>query len=312
MARRLYLGHLPAEARQEDVQKLFDGYGPVIDCRVMAGKGFGFVEFENSRDAEDVVQAFNGKTFMGTSIVVEFAKEARRREPRDDDRGYGPPVRSRRPPGFRVIVSGISRDTSWQDLKDFGREGGSVSFADIDRDNPGDGILDYVTREDADNAVKTLDGRDLRGSSVHVALYDERDNRDDRTRERYRGSGYGRDERYSRDDRYSRNDRGSRYETGYRDRYDDRYRDPRSHRSRSPRRSDYDRRGGRTPPKRDYDERRMEVDDRRYDDRARYENGRDDRRGGRDDDRVSSRRRDEAGTFEDKRPVENTEASWAR
>jgi len=81
----------------------------------MAGKGFGFVEFETSRDAEDAVQAFNGKSFMGATIVVEFAKEARRREPRDDDRGsYGPPPRARRAPGFRIIVSGVSRDTSWQ------------------------------------------------------------------------------------------------------------------------------------------------------------------------------------------------------
>lgn len=27
--------------------------------------GFGFVEFENSRDAEDAVHNFNGKAFMG-------------------------------------------------------------------------------------------------------------------------------------------------------------------------------------------------------------------------------------------------------
>jgi hypothetical protein len=30
-----------------DVQKFFDGYGKIVDCRVMSG--FGFVEFENSR-----------------------------------------------------------------------------------------------------------------------------------------------------------------------------------------------------------------------------------------------------------------------
>jgi arginine/serine-rich splicing factor 4/5/6 len=39
MARRLYLGHLSPDARSEDVQKLFDGYGNVVDCRVMTGKG---------------------------------------------------------------------------------------------------------------------------------------------------------------------------------------------------------------------------------------------------------------------------------
>ena len=40
MARRLYLGHLSPEARSEDIQKLFDGYGRVVDCRVMTGKGW--------------------------------------------------------------------------------------------------------------------------------------------------------------------------------------------------------------------------------------------------------------------------------
>ena len=46
-----------------------------------------------------------------SSIVVEFAKETRpRRDPYEADRL----VRARRPPGFRLIVSGISRDTSWQ------------------------------------------------------------------------------------------------------------------------------------------------------------------------------------------------------
>lgn len=39
MARRLYLGHLPPDARSEDINKLFDGYGRIVDCRVMNGKG---------------------------------------------------------------------------------------------------------------------------------------------------------------------------------------------------------------------------------------------------------------------------------
>ena len=47
----------------------------------------------------------------GHSIVVEFAKESRpKRDTYDADRA----VRARRPPGFRIVVSGISRDTSWQ------------------------------------------------------------------------------------------------------------------------------------------------------------------------------------------------------
>ncbi|KAJ7632997.1 hypothetical protein FB45DRAFT_914119 [Roridomyces roridus] len=285
MSRRLYLGsRLSADARSEDVSKLFEGYGNIIDCRVMTGSsrhgppqddalnqpatGFGFVEFENAKDAEDAVTNFNGKQFMGQSIVVEFAKESRpRREPYDGDRSYGAP-RSRRPPGIRLTVSGISRDTSWQDLKDFGREAGSVSFADVDRDYRDQGVLEYLSREDAERAVKDLDGKDLRGRPVRVAFDESRGGADNYHRSDRR------DDR--RDDRYERNsyrdDRG-----GHRE---DRYRDDRSHRrdrSRSPpRRSDYDdRRPARSPPPRrddrgDRDDKRRGGEDKeeRYDARS--------------------------------------------
>ena len=57
---------LPTDARSDDVAKLFEGYGRIVDCRVMTGllapaltfsklnqdaTGFGFVEFENGKVA---------------------------------------------------------------------------------------------------------------------------------------------------------------------------------------------------------------------------------------------------------------------
>ncbi|KAG6833650.1 hypothetical protein H0H87_002846 [Tephrocybe sp. NHM501043] len=298
MARRLYLGRLPTDARSEDVNKFFEGYGRIVDCRVMTG--FGFVEFESSKDAEDAVQNLNGKSFMGATIVVEFAKESRprREHPYDNERSHGAP-RSRRPPGIRLLVSGVSRDTSWQDLKDFGRDAGSVSFADIDRDVPGQGILEYLNRDDADRAVKELDNKELRGRPVRVTLDESRAGPDN----------------YRRDDR-----RDDRREDRREDRYD-RYRDDRSYRrdrSRSPARrppADYDDRRPRSPPP------RREVDDRRpagYDDYRR--GGYDDRRGPdyyddrrRDDRRDDRRRDDKEDRFDDRASRHaNGDGGWSR
>ncbi|KAL9715276.1 hypothetical protein Ac2012v2_001937 [Leucoagaricus gongylophorus] len=306
MSRRLYLGSknslillintfhsettgLPTDARTEDVQKFFDGFGRIIDCRVMTG--FGFVEFESPKDAEEAVQTCNGKALMGASIVVEFAKESRPRRENYDDRGSGP--RTRRPPGIRLIVTGVSRDTSWQDLKDFGRDAGSVSFADIDRDYPGQGVLEYLSREDADRAIKELDGRELRGRPVRVTLDDSRGGGPDN---------YRRDDR--RDDRYR----------------DDRYRDDRYRRDRSrspPRRPEYDDRRPRSPPykREDYDRRPAGYDDHRrggYDDRRLsdyyYDRRRDDFDRRRDD-----RRRDEKDERYDERARHvNGESGWSR
>ncbi|KAH8117072.1 RNA-binding domain-containing protein [Phellopilus nigrolimitatus] len=228
MARRLYLGKLPSDTRTEDVSKMFDAFGRVVDVRVMTG--FGFVEYESSRDAEDAVRDLNGRSFLGANIVVEFAKENRGRRGDYDapERGFPP---RRRPAGIRITVDNISRDTSWQDLKDFGREAGSVSFADIDRDVPGRGILEYLSREDAERAVKQLDSKELRGQAVLVTFAEDRGGPDN----------FRRDDGY-RGDRYSRNDHDDRYSG--RDRYDreDRYREERPRRGRSisplPRRDD--------------------------------------------------------------------------
>ncbi|KAL0577800.1 hypothetical protein V5O48_004167 [Marasmius crinis-equi] len=267
------------------------------------------------KDAEDAVQNFNGKNFMGSGLVVQFAKEGRpRRDHYEDRREYN--ARSRRPPGIRIIVSGISRDTSWQaalsprrrsgcldrdtlwwsfpgcprtyDLKDFGRDAGSVSFADIDRDVPGQGILEYPSRDDAERAIKQLDNTDLRGRPVRVTFDDSRSGPDN----------YRRDDR--RDDRYGRDDRHRERDDRYRD---DRYREDRYRRdrSKSPRRGDYDERRRSPPPRRGEDDRRLSgYEDRRGGDDDRRKPDLYDRR--RDEERRHDRRRDEKDDRYDERP----------
>ena len=56
---------------------------------------------------------FSSLAHLFYSIVVEFAKETRPRRERDTYEADRAP-RGRRPPGYRLVVSGISRDTSWQ------------------------------------------------------------------------------------------------------------------------------------------------------------------------------------------------------
>ncbi|KZT53734.1 hypothetical protein CALCODRAFT_474354 [Calocera cornea HHB12733] len=226
--KRVYIGKMPRDAMKQDVEQFFDGYGRILDCRIM--NGFGFVEFDSPKDAEDVVASFQGKKLLGEPVIIELAKESRR-ERGPDERGPRPFTRR---PGYRILVHGISRDTSWQDLKDFGREAGAVTFSDIDRDNPGEGILEYLTPEDQENALRVLNDRDLRGTTVRV------------TRGEVGSGGLG--------------GNGADYA-----------RDREFRRSRSPsRREPFERRRS-PPPRRDYDERpRYDDRDRRESGRDRY------------------------------------------
>ncbi|WVQ69505.1 uncharacterized protein L199_007725 [Kwoniella botswanensis] len=226
---------------------------------------FGFVEFESSRDAEDVIRDFNNRPFMGENLVVQEPRDSRRRDVYDarPPRSAGPPRK-----GVRIAVIGIPSSTSWQDLKDFGRLGGNnIIYADVDRNNPGQGIIEYPTLEDCEDAVKRLAGVDINGAPNPAGADDARradtdrrppprdydDRRSNRSYDDRRGPrDYERRDYDRRDDR--REDRGYERRDDRRDeRRDDRRDDRYTPRDRSPRR-EYD------APRRDYDDRAPRAD----------------------------------------------------
>ncbi|GFZ47962.1 hypothetical protein JCM24511_05709 [Saitozyma sp. JCM 24511] len=275
MSRRLYVGRLPPTATRSDVEDHFKAHGRIVDVRLMGN--FGFIEFESERDGEDAARELNGKEFMGENLIVEPSRDSRRRDNYDGGYDRPPPRGPPRSRGVRINVIGVPQATSWQDLKDFGRLGSpAVTFADIDRYNPGTGILEFSSMYEAEDAVRKLEGVDINGVQVKleivgVSVYPPQDNIP--AHDVQEGGGGGRDS-------YDRRPPPPR-DYGYdRPRYDDRggY-----GRDRSPPRRDYGRYDDRRDDRRDYGRERDRSPPRRsYDDRG-------DRgdRGGRDDDRYS-------------------------
>jgi len=211
MATRVYIGRLARDARERDVEKLFRNYGTIREIKLM--NGFGFVEFRDHRDADDVVYAFNGKSFMGEKLIVEYARGERRRRDRDDrrdrdrddrrdrdrdrddrrrddrdrDRGsrFAPPQRN---PQYRLIVENLSSSCSWQDLKDLMRKAGEVTFADCHKDRDGEGVVEFSSYEDMKNAIRKLDDTELKGKRIILREAPDNDTDHDRDRDRRRRS----------------------------------------------------------------------------------------------------------------------------
>lgn len=262
--RRVYLGRLPPNTEKKDVEDFFAPIG-FTDCRIMGH--FGFVEFGSPEDADDAVAHNARKPMLGADIIVEKAKENSRprREPGGYDSYGGPPPPRRGPApgrGVRLTIRGLSPDVSWQDLKDFGREGGAVIFADVNR--AGEGVLEYASLGEAEQAMDRLSTQTVRGGKVDIIIDDAPPRGGPPPRDYDRGydrggrgddrGGYGGRDSYR--DRRSpppRRDYGGRYDDRERDR-DYRDRSPRRDRDRSPppRSRDYDRRSP-PPPSRERD-----------------------------------------------------------
>ena len=58
---RVYIGNMPSGARERDLEKFFSKFGRPTD--VLLKQNFGFVEFEDYRDADDAVYELNGKVY---------------------------------------------------------------------------------------------------------------------------------------------------------------------------------------------------------------------------------------------------------
>ena len=56
------MGNIPYSARERDVEKLFDRFGRIRE--VSLKNGFGFVEFDDDRNADDAVREMDGRSFM--------------------------------------------------------------------------------------------------------------------------------------------------------------------------------------------------------------------------------------------------------
>ncbi|KAG7520935.1 serine arginine-rich splicing factor 6-like isoform X2 [Solea senegalensis] len=171
---RVYIGRLSYHVREKDIQRFFSGYGKLMEIDIK--NGYGFVEFEDNRDADDAVYELNGKELCGERVIVEHARGPRR--DRDGYHGsggfssrsrtgrdkYGPPVRTE----YRLIVENLSSRCSWQDLKDFMRQAGEVTYADAHKERTNEGVIEFRSQSDMKRALDKLDGTDINGRKIRL------------------------------------------------------------------------------------------------------------------------------------------------
>ena len=101
MSRKLYVGNLPYETNDQDLQELFERVGPVESVTVMRdmatgrARGFAFIEMGSDEDAQKAITQLNNYQLGGRNLTVNEARPkpqssggygggggSRRREPR--------------------------------------------------------------------------------------------------------------------------------------------------------------------------------------------------------------------------------------
>ncbi|KAI3892712.1 hypothetical protein MKW98_006033, partial [Papaver atlanticum] len=186
-SRTLYVGNLPGDIREREVDDLFYKYGPIVEIDLKVPPrppGYAFVEFEDARDAEDAIRGRDGYNFDGHRLRVELAHGGRGQASSVDRRssyngGGGGRGGVSRHSDYRVLVSGLPSSASWQDLKDHMRRAGDVCFSQVFREGGGTtGIVDYTNYDDMKYAIRKLDDSEFRNAFskayIRVKEYDSK------------------------------------------------------------------------------------------------------------------------------------------
>ncbi len=80
MARKLYVGNLPYETGEQDLQALFAGAGTVETVSLMRdmatgrARGFAFVEMASDEDAQNAITTLNNYSLGGRNLTVNEAR----------------------------------------------------------------------------------------------------------------------------------------------------------------------------------------------------------------------------------------------
>ena len=75
----IYAGNLADETTEEELNEAFGAFGQVSSAKIItdkytgASRGFGFVTFETSENAQAAQEAMHGQELEGRQLRVDFA-----------------------------------------------------------------------------------------------------------------------------------------------------------------------------------------------------------------------------------------------
>lgn len=90
MEKKLYVGSLSYNTKEDGLRDFFSAAGNVVSATVITdkfsgrSKGFGFVEMSTEDEAQKAIEMFNGKELDGRTLVVDEAKPMKKRSFEDN------------------------------------------------------------------------------------------------------------------------------------------------------------------------------------------------------------------------------------
>jgi len=199
----VYVGNLKPSVTKEQLEELFKRYGPIIECKILVdrdtgvSKGCGFVKFENVNHAKDAIAGSSGAELPDISLRPLTVKFARKHEKPHHGHFSGgmqrqQPTRYRPAPstgaggrtpageftGYCLFVYNLPPETTNDYLRTLFQRFGTITSANAMLDYNGScrgfGFVNFATIEEAEKAIKEMNGFVVKNRSLKVSFKNEK------------------------------------------------------------------------------------------------------------------------------------------
>ena len=168
--RRVYVGNIDYAVAEAQLKEEFNQFGPITN--IAYKQGFAFIDFDDTRDAQDAISKMSGAETWGRRLQVEFARDkGNDRGPRPDRYGddRGPPRPAGKPyhpnglrnansaagPTRNLFVANIPSAASEGDVQDLFEKCGRVTAVKF-LPQKGDAKAGFVDFENTDGAEQAF------------------------------------------------------------------------------------------------------------------------------------------------------------
>ncbi|KAJ8471804.1 hypothetical protein OPV22_026147 [Ensete ventricosum] len=161
---RLIAQNVPWTCTADDIRTLFSKHGTVVDVELSMynssrNRGLAFVTMASEEEALAALSHLNSYDLDGRVIKVEFARSVKKA-----------PV-----PKYNVFVGNLTWRVRSRDLRELFNGSGNILSAEVifqsnPRRSAGYGFVSFASKEEAEAAITTLNGKDLMGRRIRLVL----------------------------------------------------------------------------------------------------------------------------------------------
>ncbi|XP_052827885.1 polyadenylate-binding protein 1-like [Octopus bimaculoides] len=179
----IYIKNFSDKLNDESLRKLFEKYGAIVSAKVMTdnsgkSKGFGFVNFTDSQDAEKAVREMNSVEINGKELYVGRAQTKLERLLSIKDKchtlkGSQNKIETEGTDSIIVYVKNLDANIDDVLLKNYFAKFGKIDCAKVMTQNGrsnGFGFVSFSTPEDATKAARAMNGKILNSKKLYVSL----------------------------------------------------------------------------------------------------------------------------------------------